>query len=331
MAYFPSNQGFIGIGKQSVKGTAVAPQRFIKYITDESTATFESETLREGGDGQWDKTSVKTIHTNSISFSCYARPSESANLYAALLGSDTKTITTTPFVHTIVPQAFQVTTIETPWMTMNRQLVSSTNSKTEVIKDIKLSAITLEAEAGQPVSMSVEGTGLSSILTTSTSTATYESGNPYSFYNGTYTVNGSGSTDIKSFNISVRAINDEENQTTAITRNDIINHRFETEVTLGINYTDYQLMAKANYTAGTTIDADFSDGAAIINLSTGTGTSIRQLKLTIPKVRLQPINIPLNAEVATIEQTMAGMAFKQDTTALITIESKIAIATTLPL
>ena len=331
MAYFPSNQGYIGIGKQTVKGTAVAPQRFIKYLTDESAVTFEAETLREGCDGQWDKTSVKTIYTNTVSFSCYARPSESSNLYAALLGSDTKTITTTPFTHTIVPQEFQVTTIEQPWMTMNRQLISSTNSRTEVMKDIKLSSISIEAEAGQPVQMSVEGTGLSSILTTSTSTDTYESGNPFSFYNGTYTINGSGSTDIKSFNIAIRAINDEENQTTAITRNDIINHRFECEVTLGINYTDYQLMAKANYAAGTSMGADFSDGAAIIKLWTGTGTSERQLQFTIPKVRLQPINLPLNAEVATLEQTMAGMAFKQDTTALVTIESKIAIATTLPL
>lgn len=331
MAYFPSNQGYIGIGKQAAKGTAVAPQRFIKYLTDESAVEFEAETLREGCDGQWDKTSVKTRYHNNINFSLYARPTEAANLYAALLGSDTKTLTTTPFTHTIVPKAFQVTTAVQPWLTVQRQLISSTNSRTEVMKDVKLSSITLEAEAGQPVQMSVEGTGLSSILTTSTSTESYESGNPFSFYNGTYTINGSGSTDIKSFNIAIRAINDEDNQTTAITRNDIINHRFECEVTLGINYTDYQLMAKANYNAGTTMDADFSDGAAIINLNTGTGTSERQLKLTIPKVRLQPINLPLAAEVSTLEQTMAGMAFKQDTTALVTIESKVAVATTLPL
>jgi len=335
MAYFPSNQGYIGIGSQGTqKTTAATPQRFIKYLSDESGVTFEAETLREGCDGQWDKTSVKTKYTNNISFSCYARPIESANLLGALLGDDTPShLSTTPFYHTIVPKAFLVTTQVQPWLTVERMLVSSTNSRVESIKGVKLSAVTLEAEAGQPVQFSVEGTGLTSQLKTTENTPTYESGNPFSFYNGVYMVNATSTTnfDIKSFNISLRAINDEENQTTAITRQDIINHRFEAEVTIGINYTDYQLYAKANYNASTTPSPDFSDGSLTVNLSTGSGTSQRRLQLTIPKVRLQPINIPLNAEVATLEMTMAGMGFKLASTDLVTVLCYNTVATTMPL
>lgn len=114
MLYFPSNQGYIGIGSQGSQiTTAVVPQRFIKYLSDESGAQFEAETLREGGDGQWDVTTVKTKYSFPISFSCYARPIESANLYAALLGADTPShLTTTPFYHTAIPKTFAVTTIE---------------------------------------------------------------------------------------------------------------------------------------------------------------------------------------------------------------------------
>ena len=333
--YFPSNQGYIGIGSQGTpKTTAVTPQIFPKYLSDESGVTFESETLREGGDGQWDKSSVKTIYTNMINFSCYARPIESANLFAALLGSDTpSSLTTTPFYHTIVPKAFAVTTPVQPWLTMERMLVSSTNSRVEQISGVKLSSIAMEAEAGQPVKLTVEGTGLSSKLITTESSPTYGSGNPFSFYSGTYMVNESSTTnfDIKSFNIALRAINDEENQTVALTRHDIINHRFEAEVTIGLNYTDYQLYAKANYNAATTPSSSFSDGNVVINLSTGTGVSQRRLQLSIPKVRLNPIQIPLNAEVATLELTMAGMGFKQATSDLVTVLSYNTVATTMPL
>jgi hypothetical protein len=332
--YYPSNRGYIGIGKQTAKTTAVAPQTYFAFTTDDSGPTFEAETLREGGDGQFDVTSVKTIHTEAVNFSGYARPETAANLYAALLGSDTPShLTTSPFYHTIIPKVKQCTTAVQPWLTIHRTLTCSTNSKVERIRAVKLSAITLEAEAGQPVSMTVEGTGLTAHLTTSTMTATYETGNPYSFYNGTYMVNTptTSNFDIKSFNIALRAVNDEEIQTVALTRQDIINHRFEAEVTLGINYTDYALYQKANFGNTTTPDADFSDGSFTVDLVTSSGVNLEKLKITIPKVRLQPINIPMNAEVATLEQTMAGMGFKQATTALVTVTCYNQIATTLPL
>jgi hypothetical protein len=333
--YFPSNQGYIGIGSQgTAKTTAVVPQNFIKYLSDESGPTFEAQTLREGGDGQYDKSSVKTIYTAPVNFSCYARPIESTNLFAALLGSDTPSnLTTTPFHHTIVPKEFAVTTPVQPWLTVERMLVSSTNSKVEQFSGVKLSAISMEAEAGQPVKLTVEGTGLYLKLITTESSPTYETGNPFSFYSGTYMVNQSSTSnfDIKSFNISLRAINDEENQTVALTRHDIINHRFEAEVTIGLNYTDYQLYAKANYNAATTPSSSFSDGNVIINLKSGTGISERRLQVSVPKVRLTPIQIPLNAEVATMELTMAGMGFKQATTALVTVLSYNTVATSMPL
>lgn len=338
MAYYPSNQGYIGIGSQGTqKTTAATIQSFVKYITDESGPNFETLTLREGGDGQWDTTSVKTIHTQNISFSCYARPETAANLYAALLGDDTVTnVTSTPSYHTIIPKSFVVTTPEQEWLTVERMLVGTTISRVERMINVKLSAITLEAEAGQPVQMSVEGSGLNVALRTTASTPSYETDNPFSFYNGTYYINNgtsytTTSFDIKSFNIALRAINDEELQTVALTRQDIINHRFEAEVTLGINYTDYTLYAKANYNAATTPSSSFSDGSVRIDLDYGTGINQRKLRMTIPKVRLQPINIPLNAEVATLEQTMAGMGFKQATTALVTVLAYNSITTSQPL
>ena len=62
--------------------------------------------------------------------------------------------------------------------------------------------------------MSVEGTGLTAKLLTTATTVTYERANPFSFFNGTYMVNATTTTnfDIKSFSIALRAVNDEDNQ-----------------------------------------------------------------------------------------------------------------------
>lgn len=334
--YYPSNEGYIGIASQEYQKTTVAAvTKFVAYTADETGPDIAEEVLREGGDGQYDVTSVKTLHKENVNFSLYARPEISANLYAALLGDDTPShLTTTPFYHTIIPKSNQATTAVQKWLTVEKMLIGTTVSKVQRLQSCKISSITLTGEAGKPVSMQVEGSGLTGSLVTTAATPSYETGNPFSFYNGIYHVNAptTSNFDIKSFSIKITAVNDEEIQTVALTRQDIINHRFNVEVTLGLDYTSYVMFAKANYGAGTSPTATYSDGSFTVSLKTNAGTtSEERLQIAVPKVRLKPHIIGLNPEPNTLEQPLSGMGFKQATTELVTVTCYNQIATTLPL
>ena len=327
-----SNQGYIGIGSQTTqKTTAVTPSQYIQYLSDDIAPEIDSEILAEGGDGKYSVSSVKTQHREKIGFSFYARPKVSAQLYAALLGNDTPShLTTTPFYHTIIPKTTEQVQ---PWLTVEKMLVSTTNSRVHRITGAKISAITLEAEAGMPVTQTVEGTGITGALRTTSNSPTYETGNPFSFYHGVYHVNQPTTTnfDIKSFSLKISSENDEAIQTTALTRRDIINLKWAVEMTLGLVYNDYTMFAKANYNAGTTVSESFSDGSINLILKTNAGTtSERRLAINIPKVRLEAHQLPLNPAAETLEQPLSGIGLKQSTTELVTVTAYNTIATTLP-
>jgi hypothetical protein len=332
--YFPSNRGYIGVGSQGAqKTTAATIAKFVKYTTEESGAEFEEEVLRQAGDGQFDVSSVKTIYRENISFSSYVTADWAAYLYSALLGSDTPShLTTTPFYHTIVPKTHQNTTAVQKWLTVEKMLVGTTVSQVHRMTGCKFSSITISGEAGMPVTVEVEGTGITGALRTTASTPSYETVDPFSFYNGVYLINTPTTTnfDVKSFSIAMNAVNDEEIQTVAITRQDIINHRFNIEVTLGLNYVDYTMWKKANYGNTASPTSTYSDGSLDLKLATGSGTTEKRLQFDIPKLRLKPHIVSMNAEPNTLEQPLTGMAYKQATTDLVTVTCYTAIATTLP-
>jgi hypothetical protein len=335
---YSSNIGYIGFGKQTTKGTPVVPQTFVKYLSDESGTEIDVERISEGGDGRFanSTTVVKTQHREKVSFSTYVRTDEAANLFAALLGKDTpSSLTTTPFYHTIsIATTDQPTTPLQPWLTVQKMLTSTTNSKVQRIQDVKLSSISVEGEAGQPVTMSVEGTGLDGNLITTDATPSYQTGNPLSFYHGIFQINQSTTSncDIKSFNLTINAENAEDIQTCNLTREDNINLRYAVDIDLTLNYKDYTEMARSNYAAGTSSTEDFSDGSVniILNRDAAT-TSEDRVQINVPKVRYMAHTVNLDPAPNVLEQPLTGIGLKQATTDLVTVTVYNTIATTLPL
>jgi hypothetical protein len=181
--------------------------------------------------------------------------------------------------------------------------------------------------------MSVEGTGLTAAIRTTVATDTYETDNPFSFYNGVYNVNAATTSnlDIKSFSIKFTAKNDEGIQTVDMTRRDIINHEFDIDVTLALAYTDLTQFKKANYGNTTTHSADYSEGSVYLNMNYGTNATRRRLQIAIPKVHLKPHTIQNDPKVKTMEQPYSGIAFKLPTTELATVTCWNGITTTLPM
>lgn len=335
MSYFPSNLGYIGVASQgAAKTTAKTTMKvYVPYLSESFTPEIEEEVFVEGGNGKYQKAAAKTRHSEKVGFSCYLRPKVSSYFFSALMGNDTVVAgaVTTPYTHTITIKTTDLaTTPMQKWLTFDKKFNSTNLTR---IRSSKISSITLEGEAGAPVKMTVEGTGLTGTIRTTVATDTYETDNPYSFYNGTYMVNASTTTnfDISSFNIKFTAKNDEDLQTVDLTRRDIINHEFQIDVTLTLKYTDLTMYKKANYGAGTASTADWSEGSVYLNLSYGTNASRRKFQLAIPKVHLKPHTIQLDPKVKTLEQPYSGVAFKLPTTELATVTCWNSITTTLPM
>ena len=335
MSYYGSNLGYVGIASQaSQKTTAKTTSKmFVPYLSETCVPEIDEEVLHEGGDGKYDVSSVKTQHREKIGFSCYVRPKMAGQLYGHLLGKDTPShLTTTPFYHTVTVKTTDLaTTVMQPWMTLERKL---TGTQVQRIRSVKLSSISLDAEAGKPVVMAVEGTGLSAAVVTTAQSDTYEvTTAPMSFYHGTFHVNAPTTTnfDIKSFSIKLTTENDEGIQTTGLTRKDILNLRVTSEITLALNYTDFIMWKKANYGAGSAPTESYSDGSLDVILKTSAGVNERRLQITIPKVRLKPHAINLDPAVKILEQPLSGMAMKQSSTELVTVMVYNTIATSQPL
>jgi len=334
-SYFPSNLGFLGVASQGAQKTTAKTtmKLYIPYLSEGFAPEIEEEIFVEGGNGKYMKAAAKTKHQEKVAFSTYLRPKVSAYMFAALLGKDTVTggAVTTPYTHTVTVKTTDLTT--TPmqkWLTFDKKFNSTNLAR---IRSAKISSITLEGEAGKPVKMTVEGTGLSGAIRTTVSTDTYETENPFSFYNGVYMVNASTTTnfDIASFNIKITAKNDEALQTVDLTRRDIINHEVQVDVTIGLKYTDLTMYKKANYGGGSAVTSDFSDGSVYLNMNYGSGASRRKFQMQIPKVHVKPHAIQLDPKVKTMEQPYSGIGFKLPTTDLVTVTCWNSLTTTLPL
>jgi hypothetical protein len=336
MSYRPSNLGYIGLASQaSAKTTAdTTCAIYVPYTSEDIGPEFDDVMLEEGGNGKYDVTAIKTQTRERVSFSTYARPKVAPYLYAALLGKDAPThLTTTPFYHTITVKTTDLaTTVMQPWLTVEKSIME-TSGAVQRIRSVKLSNVTLEGEAGQPVTMSVEGTGLSGAVVTTQQTDTYETEEPFTFYDGTFHVNAPTTTnfDIKSCSISLSAENAEAIQTVDLDRRDIINLKVTAEITIALNYTDFTIWKKANYATGTTPSSSYSDGSITLRLAQGSGaTTSRVLQVAIPKVKLAPHAVNMAAAPDVLEQPLSGVALKQSTTNLVTITAYNTIATTLP-
>ena len=117
-------------------------------------------------------------------------------------------------------------------------------------------------------------------------------------------------------------------------RQDIIRHSIGAEVTIGLNYTDFQEWKRANYGGSginTSPQETYNYGSVEIDLGYGTGADARQFKIEIPKIKLAPHDVSLNPAPETLGQELSGIAFKQSTTEIYTITAKCSLTTSLPI
>lgn len=326
MAKLIKNDGYIGIAKQAAKGTPEATSDyFIRYMEDGFTTEFETTPLREGGDGELIGTVVKNMHREKFSITALARAELVAYVFTYLLGLDTISGASDPFTHTITRGADRL------WFTIKRKLPQL--NKVQELVDCKIEAITIEAEAGKEVTLTIEGSGITANVLGAEETPIYEAMKPFVFYHssGAFEVESIVNRNIKKFSIKYTIVSAEGLQTDEILVQDIPDLKIETDVALEFVSEDVSFWQKANYNNLTAPQEDLYYGAFEFDLvTTELVANDREFKFTIARFQFQPVaGMNLNGEPDVIVETIAGIGVKPTSGEFATVVAKNALAVSL--
>lgn len=304
-----SSNGYLGFVKQSVKGTAIAPTKFCRLSAAEGLEIIQetSEVRTLNGDEELD--SINKIGSKpGGSFQSLVRPDLAAAIMAFVLGADS-VATGSPNTHTIT----RADTI--PWITIERKL-----DNIERLEDCKINQVVINGVAGKELSIDVSYMGIDSDIVT-TATATYETDEPFMFFDGVFTVNGSADTTIKAFTLTINR-NLEDIITTSYKRDDMLEAAFSIDL-------NYSLVFQASdakypailYGAGAAIVDTLHDGAFIADFTYGTSAAAREFKITLPALKTISAkkNLDPVTKAVTLEVSAKGI---KSASAMITVDCK---------
>jgi len=306
-----TNQGYIGIARQTVKGIAESvSDYFIKYEEEGFATEFETQPLREGGDDEYIGDALKNLHTEKFTITALARPQLIAYLWAWVLGKDVNSGASDPYTHilTRIPCGRQ-------WFTIRRKL---TTGYVQVLQDCKIEKITLEMEAGKALKVVIEGNALTASSTASEETPVYEVADPFMFFHGEgrYKINSAVTRDIKKISLGYTVASQEGLQTDEILLADLPDLKVDVDFSCEVyaaSITDF--FKKVNYNNSTAPQEDLFSFPFEVDLrQTVTSPDDRQLKVEIGKIIATPITgINLKGEPEAMVQTLAGVATVPDT------------------
>lgn len=303
MAY-STHDGYLGVAKQAAKGTAVAPSTFAKYRDKPIGPTFDMESYREGGDGRDFAYGVKTFHKHDGSFMVLARPKIIGILLHALLGADAVSGLEAPYTHVLTPAD------TLPWLTIETGEVKTSNLIIERIQDCKINSCKISGRAGKPVEISFDFLGIQAVKEAAAATPSYESDDPFVFYQGTYNVDSGATTLITEFDITINNGVAGDIQTVEVHRDDMVALGREVLIDFKLKLADATRYANIHYGGGTAVSDDLYEGDLTIALAYGSGADERGLTIEIPKFYYSASEIPRGAEPEVIYHSCHGKAHK---------------------
>lgn len=318
---------YVGIGKQSSKGTGVAPTRFFPYRSPVSLDHgMGGESVYEAGTGPYVTREMKTMHAPSGQFGGGARPATTTELLAWFLGDDTVT-GAGPYTHTLIPDPAVYT-----WLSIE-QAAGDDGDILERFVDAQLLTATLTAELGKDLIIAYGWGALSTAWQSTAATSSYESGvngsTPganFRHSDASYTVDGSSATNVQTCEIGLEWRVDDV-QLNAITRAHMI--KLELSATVKVKQLLDGTAAQnayraANYgsSSGTAAAAEFAEsGALAVVYNNGlTSTNERELSVTLPKIAWKPAKYTdLDPAGATMYVEREGKVTKASGSELITV------------
>lgn len=282
---------YVGVGKQSSKGTGVTPTLFVPYRGSVSLDHAQAgESVYEAGTGPYVNRQMKTGHDPAGGFGLGARPNTFSALAAYFLGADSVS-GTGPYLHTLTPGVAAI------WVSVE-QAAGDDGDIIERFVDALLKTMTVSVEGNQDLMATFGWTSLSSAWISTAADPTYESG-----VNGStpganmrasdiaYTIDGSSEVNVQSFEIALEWKLDEDIRLSEVTRETFLKLELSGTVKCKqlLNDTDTRdAYRKINYgsASGTAPSAEFFGAGSFVALADNglTTTNERELSLTVPAI-----------------------------------------------
>lgn len=317
--------GYIGLGKQTAKGTGVAPSKFVRFQGDTTFTPAMAFTQHwEGGMGLDPGVALKESQRYDVSFTVFARPDTAGFLFAWALGVDQVTGTADPYTHVITPHA---TTI--PWLSVERYVEGlGANALVERIIDCRIQQIEVTGENRQPVRMAVNIRGRTAELQPTAGTPTLEEAMPFVFSQGTYTVDAVDvSAKCTAFRITLVNELEEDFFTNDVVRADLPLNARRVEVGFTLAFDDADHYKKVFYGGGTSIPKVLAEGSLTVDLQYNEGAATRQLKIEIPSLYHTNAPIEISAEPGVLLAECTAVAKKTSADPIIKVTVQNATMT----
>lgn len=300
------NDALFGIGKQSGKGTAnttastwdvlpfsggsIGPVRSVENLS-------ETDSSRDQGVAYVQNFSVEG--TPEV----YVRDSNIHHILESVLGTITSTGTTN-YTHTITPAS------TLPYYTFYREIGDTLYERFE---DCKVSEVTISAEAGQPLtaSLNIMGRNAERLTAQPASIATTASDAVYNFNEAAVTLAGSSTALVSSFECTI-SNNVSMQQTDDAKPYDIVEGLREVSLGFTLIFENLNEYNRFNYggTSGTAQSSTLATTAAVFDFSKGANDGV---KFTFPEIAYQEFPVepdpggdPITVDVRAVAQRHAS-------------------------
>ena len=318
---------YVGIGKQTTKGTAVTPTVFAIYQDKvDLDHGMDGDDIFEGGVGPYVARTMKTKHDPTGGFSQAWRPKTCAQLAAWFLGADSSTASGTQFLHTSTYS--QTLTYFTVEHNLSDEFVDR-------FTDCFLNSFKISGEGGGDLMLENTWFGFTPGWQTTTVTETYESGvsgtsagGPYRLNEAVYVIDGSTATNVQGWSIELALKYDEDIRLSAITRSYTVKLELSGKVKMKELPLDTVNYRSVNYgsSSGTAANKNFFSGSfkAVFDNALAT-TSQRTVTINAPQVDWRSAPKPvLNAKGETAYLEREGTLKKISGSDFIAISSLTA-------
>lgn len=318
---FLTNDGYIGIGRQTAKGATAVPTWFLRYLT----GTYNPENVwkeqHEGGFSRYGRIAEKVGMNFSGGFTLNSRADLAGLLFTMVLGSDVKTGVSVPYLHTITPA-------DLIWWSFEFERLN--NLVRERVIDCKLNTLTFKGSAGEPLTLEVEFMGLNEDGAVTGATEVYGTEKYLKFLNGVFTILGETVDEIEDFTLTITN-NLEAIQTRMLNPQQLVEKNLDIGLDFTIKATLNEQFRKIYYggTLGTVPSVIAEKSQVIFTFNNGLATTLeREIKVTIAELTFQAMPLTgLNAEGEVYRYAGTGIATNNGTDPLIQVEVKNAEVT----
>lgn len=311
-----STNGYIGIGRQTDKGSDVVPTDYARFLTGDINPENETINFREGGFGRQGMFVEKVGEIFTGTFDVNGRADIAGLLFTMALGAD-QVSGSDPYVHTITPAALQ-------WWSIERMILGglTPNEIVDRYTDCKLNALAFSGTAGDLLKLSVDFQGLSVDSSNAAQTPSYSTDGILKFLHGTFTAFGGATTEITSFTCTITN-NLEPVQTGSLTYEQLVELNLDVTLDFTIKVTQEDEYRKVYYGSSSGTAALEALEATQVEFTFNNGLAAaaeREIKITIPELTYTAAPLTnLNADAEVIFMDATGISTNDGTNPLITV------------